>query len=618
MNIINKITKACLWGFMLSILLLSTACQRDNGAVMLNINVAPMAGSDKMVVTGKTACWTAGDSVWVNGLPYPVNTAGGYSITVAYDQNGYRAVSPASIVNGGTTINLPAKYHYRTNNSGDQLLSLPLAAYSDGNNLLFKHLTGALVVKLRNDTSINLTIDHVTIRSNGYAISGARTINFNDIAASTTARDGNGNDTSVTMYFDRQEVTLTPNETVYVMIPVAAVGDANKFTIEVSTHNQGERIVFRRTQDSTHIFSCNTFGYATMALSKPALRQSNLFTHEGSGSLRTWQITNEEEFKLMVTAINSGWTFEGNKYSTFRYRITNPIDFGGDTIETIRHYRGASFNGGSNPLSNLKIISDKTCCALFDTITDDNRTSISGILLNNITLISDGRESNRFISPIIGHSSGQNSYSNCTINKFNTIIKNSPSGNIYFGGIVAATGSSISFNNCHFNGDVTLSSNGKIYYGGLLGAMLSTNPANCTITSCSNTDTNRVQLTATGNIYAGGLIGEAKKYSNTITNQTCLIKISLETNSNYTIYAGGLIGYLNSTSSNINMVSPISIAGYITYIGNPRTCYIGTIFGLGKISGQYGFQGQTSYDISNFTYPSPDTSNNIYTGDPSY
>lgn len=608
--------KACLGWLMLSIILLSTACQRDHGAITLTMNVPALAGGDKMSVTGNTACWTAGDSVWVNGLPYPVNTAGGYSITVAYDNNGYRAVSPASIVDGSTAINLPSAYHYRTNNSGDQLLNLPLAAFSDGNNLLFNHLTGALMVKLRNDTSINLTIDHVAIRSNGYAISGARTINFNDIAASTVARGGTGDDLSVTMYFDQQEITLTPNQTVYVMIPVAAVGDTNKFTIEVSSHNQGNRLIFRNTQNTAQSFSCNTLGHATMALARPLNGQMNLFDLEGTGSSQTCKITNKEEFKLMVTAINSGWTNRGYGYNTFSYRITNPIDFGGDTVETIRHYRGASFNGDSNLLSNLKIISDKTCCALFDTITNDYTTSFSNLILSDITLISNGTESNRYISPLIGYSSGSMTYSSCTVNNINITFDNTPSGNIYFGGIVAATGTAISFNNCHFNGDVTLSSNGRIYYGGMLGAMVSSDPANCTITSCSNTDTNRVQLTATGNIYAGGLIGEAKKYRNTITNQTSLIKLSLVTNS--TIYAGGLIGYLSTTSGNIIMGSPIAIAGYITFLSNPRTCYIGTIYGRGISSGRYGFQGQTSYDISNFTYPNSDPSNNIYTGDPSY
>ena len=596
---------------MLCVLALAVACQRDYGAVTLNMHVASMTGDDKMAVNNNLTYWTAGDSVWVNGLPYPVSTAGSYSITVASSNTGYRAVSPASIMSGGSTINLPSVYHYRTNSSGNQLLDLPLAAVSDGNSLLFNHLTGAIMVKLRNDTTIALTIDHVTISSNGYAISGSRTINFNDLTSITAARGGTGEDRTVTMYFDRQELTLSPNASAYIMLPVAAVGDTNKFTIKVSSHYQGNRIIFSKTQNSASSFSCNTLGHATMALNRTIARTVRMFDYEGSGANITYLINNKEEFKLMVTAINSGWTHEGNGYSTFKYRITNPIDFGGDTIETIRHYRGASFDGDNNSLSNLKIKGEGKSCALFDTIYSDNNTVIIELLLNNITLISNGDENTRLISPIIGYSSGANTYSNCTVNSINIIINNSPTGDIYFGGIVAATGSAISFNNCHFNSNVTLSSNGKLYYGGMLGAMVSTNNVNCSITSCSDIDTNHIQLTANGDIYAGGLIGEAKKLMNTIEDQTSLLKITI--NSNRKIIAGGLVGLLDINTSNIfTTTNSITTTGYISFTGTPTQCLIGTIYGKGK---RYNLRNNREYTTT-LIIPNPDNPNNIYTGNP--
>ena len=390
------------WLSQLSILLIMLAlgCQRNEGFTTLTIGVEPMGGGDKMTVNDAIANWTSGDEVWVNGTPYPVSTAGGTHVTVTVGTNndGYNAIFPASIVSDhGSTITLPSEYQYRTDSYGNQILDLPLAATSENTTLLFQHLTGALVVKLRNDTTIALTVDRVTVSSNVYAISGSRPMNFGDFSATMAARSGSGNDRKVSLLFDEQEVALAAGQSCYVMIPVAAVGTSNRFTIEVRTHYQGTRLDARRTQSDSSAMSSNILAYATMSLHN-FLPPIAIF--DPSGSYNTYNISSAKDFKNLVTAINQGWTYGGYPYSSFSYQITNNIDMTGDTIAPITGFTGASFNGGNYIISNLTISSSTGYCALFNST---NNTTISNINLQGVKLISNGNPDTLKISPIIGH-----------------------------------------------------------------------------------------------------------------------------------------------------------------------------------------------------------------------
>ena len=166
------------------------------------------------------------------------------------------------------------------------------------------------------------------------------------------------------------------------------------------------------------------------------------------------------------------------------------------------------------------------------------------------------------------------------------------------------------FSNCRFLsiGDLSLRSNSKLLYGGILGGIITSNSSKIKIESCSNTDTNHIQLTATGYIYAGGVIGEAKKSKTTITDQTCLINITVDSSSRF--YVGGMIGCLNAVDGSLTLTDGV-IAGNINYTEAPSIdSYIGTIYGYGRL-GVYVL----SYNISglnNF----PANSGNVHTGNP--
>lgn len=589
---------------MLCILLLAAACHRDEGAVTLTMSVESMSGGGKMTLNENVSSWDTGDSVWVNGTAYAVSTDGGStSVTVPYSDNGYHAVFPARIArNGGSEIVLPAEYHYRTNANG-QLLDMPLVAACENSTLLFKHITGALMVKLRNDNGYSLSMDSIIVSSDRYALSGTR-----DTASARTPQLGAGNNLSVSLCFDRQELTLNSGDSAYVMIPIAAVDSDNHFTVTVRSHHEGTRYTATKTQSKGGSLSSNTLAYATMALDGTQ-RVSPLF--DKAQNQYIYYIYTAEDFKNMVTAINSNWNFQATPYSSAQFTIMNDIDMSGITIEPISGYTGSTFTGGGKTISNLTIASTKAICSLFDTV--HNGTSIQNLTLQGVQLISNGNSAIRKISPLIGHASGSNSISKINVNLAKITINNNPSGDIYFGGIVASADAATTFLNCHISGNVVLNSNAQLHYGGILGYFSGVNAYELQFISCSTNQTDTTKLSATSTLYAGGVVGYTRIAQVHIDGHNCILKLYVE-NSN-TLYAGGLIARLNNTNSSFTIGNTPNVAGFISYNNTPNTAYIGTLYGSGKMYTAYGFSPNDGYTT---TLAIPNNIGSIHTGNPSY
>ena len=584
------------------------ACRRDDGEATLTLTDESFDGG-KMSVAGVAATWTQGDKVWVNGSVYTIGVGNnGQASTTVVSAATYNALFPASVAVNSSTVRLPKDYQYATDGQGRQMLDLPMMASSDGTTLFFRHITAALVVSVANHRSETLTLDRVTVRSNSYAISGERSIDFADYGQSPIVA-ATADDKEVNIYFDRQGVVLNSGDSICVMLPVAPVGADNQFTVEVSTHREGYRYLATRTQENGHSFARNALGYAFMKVDNN-ITDSPIFEVYGDYFL----INSTADFKLFLNALSNHWTRPGGyEYNVNRYRITSDIDMSDTTIAPISGFSGASFDGQGHTISNLTINSTGVCCALFDTI--KSGTTISNITLANVTLNSNGAASERKISPLIGHLSGDHSFNNCIVNGTSVTINGDPSGDIYFGGFAAAVAGSNSFTNCHFNGDVTLNSNGKLYYGGILGALIPEKNATLSVNLCSNNDTIHANLTAVGFIYAGGIIGDAQRLSNTITNQTSLINFKISTPRRF--FVGGLVGYLLTTTTTLSINNDI-IAGVINILETPSTTsYIGTLYGKGKNYGQYGLNVNTNYDASGLSIFTNNNSN-IQTGNPSY
>lgn len=572
----------------------ATACRHEAGDSVLELRAESFGGT-KMSVADIYAEWSAGDSVWVNGNTSAVSFSGGKAQILVPHATNYNAVFPASIMTGNNRVTLPSTYHYATDANGKQLLDLPMIASSDGNGLYFYHLTGALIVKYVNRRSQTVTVDRVTVSSNEFALCGERTISFGDTAQAPSTVG----DRSVTIYFDRQVTTLASGDTLAVMIPVAPVGDSNKFTVEVSSHVAGNRYTVSNTQSSANAFPRNALGYAYMSVENGS-RATALFQETGDDGNKTMNIYTASEFKLMQTAINGGWTLDGFRYSTFSYSIEADIDMSGIEIAPIHGFTGTTFNGNNHTISNLTITSNSECCALFDTIT---RTSISLLSIRNVVLSSNGNNPTRYISPIIGRLSTTNTVTNCTVSVAN--INTSSANTIYYGGVAAVNGSSAAITNCEIATNCAMSSSNSIYFGGIIGQT----DANV---SCSTSRVlNKVELTSQGNIYVGGLFGNGKTKSHTVVTIICSDTINTLTGSG-NIYAGGLVGYFNNNTSNLSGKN-CTISGNINASTNgTNILYIGKIYGYGKLAGRYGIGN--NYNASNLIIPT--NGGLIISGDP--
>lgn len=592
----------------------ATACRHDDGDVRLSLQAERIGSNLKMAVENTEATWSSGDSLWINGDTYVIGIDGsGHATTLVPQAESYRAVFPASIASSATQVNLPHEYHYAKDAQNRQLLALPMVASSNGENLFFYHLTGAIIVKFVNRRNETVTVDRVTVSSNSYALCGARSITFGD-TAQTPLLAANEDDKSVTVHFDRQETTVAAGDTLAVLVPVAPVGSSNLFTIEVSTHVEGNRYTVSNTQQTQHSLVRNALGYAYMAVEN-SVHEEALF----QGNNTTMHINTANDLLLMQKAINNGWT-NGNdndvSYSSYSYLVNSNIDMAGVEIEPISGFTGASFSSNNKTIRNLTIRSHSAYCSLFDTITPS--TTISDITLQNISLISEGTSDTRTISPLVGYSTNNtNVYSGIHIDGVNVNIIGEPSGDIYFGGIVAITNSAITLNQCSFDGDVSLNSNAQLFYGCFLAYYAGDRYIDLSFISCSNNDTIHAILNAGTIIYAGGISGYTKTAINNINGHHGLINFTLSTSG--TLYAGGFIARLNhgsSTKNDINLSNTPSVSGVISYTGIPSAAYIGTVYGRGRQYYLYNISVNTGYDATNLIIPA--NNGTIYTGNPSY
>lgn len=232
------------------------ACQKDNDRGLLLV-VEDMTDGAKMAVENNIAYWATGDQVRINGetLTVSIDESAGTATAVSSNSGGFEApyfgVYPASIYSGNSgdsyTLNLPASYTYATTThfgSTMQNLGTPMVAYNaSGTELLFKHITAALNVKVVNDFGVDVRVANITISSNKYQLSGATTLTVgSDINVAPASAEGDGNAAlrQVQMTFAGTQLIIPSGGNAIVQVPVLPVGNDNRFTISVTVQNKDD------------------------------------------------------------------------------------------------------------------------------------------------------------------------------------------------------------------------------------------------------------------------------------------------------------------------------------------------------------------------------------------
>ncbi len=579
--------------------LVATACRHDSGEVTLTLHSETLGDHGKMAIDDRTTLWSDGDTLWVNGTRYGISVGGNGQVqTMVATADRYDAIFPASVVTGAGTVCLPAEYHYATDGNGRQRLDMPMVASSEGANLMFYHITAAVIVKYVNHRSSAVEVDRITVTSDSCALCGNRSITFGD-TTQTARLSGNAAERSVTMLFDRQQTLLAAGDTLAVMIPVAPVGRNNHFTVEVSSHIEGNRYTVSNTQQNPHPLLRNKLGYAYMVEENSSANY--LFKIlDPNEEIKTLIINSAKDMLLMQQAINGRWSKEGDahNYSEYSYKLDSDIDMQGITIAPISGMLGPSFYGDNHTISNLTISSSRAICALFDTI---SLTNVSAVKLDNVRLISNGATTPRYISPLIGRLSSRRAVTNCTTS---VATVNTTAAAIIYGGLIASTNNvsvndttNVILNNCASTTRCTIDNATAITFGGLIGEA----GQNTTCTSCSTDIV--AQLESAGNLYAGGILGNGKTKEHNISGTSCLINMVTH-NASGNHHVGGMVGNLSSgNSGQLKVVDTSSVGGRIATTSRVTgQIYVGTIYGRGRSKDAYGF-GSWSYDIFHLTIP---------------
>lgn len=570
--------------------LFCAACTKDEVPGRLQLTLEPMSSIGKMAVDETVATWSDGDAIRFNGSVVTVVREGnGHAYidnTLATGIN--RALYPATLAASGPagdniSVGLPAEYQYRSDGVR-QLLELPLAARAtDDNPLHFLHLTGALCFTIENTRSTeDLTIDRITVASSGYQLSGTLPVDLTAIGSTAARLTATAADREVSMAFDRESLVVPHGESRTVVLPVAAVGDTNHFTVTVSSHCRGTRYVYSRRQTSGGSLARNQMGYVTVRLSDE-LVERDLFKYEPSGTMLIGSAT---DFRLMVEAINSGWTRPSspNTYKSRSYRLTSDIDLSGVSISPIHGYRGTIFDGDGYELQHLTVSSANGQCALFDTITVS--TTLQNITLRDVSLRHTGTKDKLYIAPFCAYSEYA-TFSGCHVEGVSYTVSGTISGITHLGGLTACVVGSTSMTDCSINVAPTLNlGTSRLYIGGIVASANKSSKAtnSLTLTDCSVSLT-ILGLTASAHTYFGGMVGHASNEQVSLTDCTVETNTTIRAPS-HNVNIGGLVGYYSKSTEGSFGASRCSVSGTVDVTSGGATKNVGAC--IGTANGNYG------------------------------
>ncbi len=258
MNINNQWVRRCLaclppFSFLL-LAVLFTACEKDDDTLpkdRILLTTEKHLSPEKTSVSGTTVQWVLGDTVrlYIGGseenLPVAISGTNAYVDGWKEKSGVIRAYYPNTIIGqeeGATdvpTVTIPSRYN-STYSGGRQVLALPMVgrAESGATAVEFKHLTAALMVKLKNDTLSPLTLDSIVVSSRQYLLSGTMGLNFNEENYGAVVQETSDSN-AVTVRFSGFTIGTGSIETV--QIPIRPIG-ASDLQIEVYAHCLGDAV----------------------------------------------------------------------------------------------------------------------------------------------------------------------------------------------------------------------------------------------------------------------------------------------------------------------------------------------------------------------------------------
>ena len=232
------------------------------GPVLLTAEGFTSSTATKTSVQGSTVQWENGDVVNLNGTDYSITVKGDQASVFApliagEPVYGYYGCTATNGQTTTPTVTIPASYAFSLNYDGDQVISLPMAAYSASasSTIVFKHLSAAVNITIWNATGSTLYIDAVTVTADEYRLNGDCTLNLTAANFGVTPDNASVPEAnrSVTITFATPlEIAKGQENAKSIQVPIMPIG-ADNLTIHVDSHNAD--IAGVPVNGLTHVFN---------------------------------------------------------------------------------------------------------------------------------------------------------------------------------------------------------------------------------------------------------------------------------------------------------------------------------------------------------------------------
>ena len=570
-------------------------CKKEGTGDRFKIVAEQYSGIDKVIIDGLSASWAVGDAICVNNTTGTVTAVSNNSATLVTNESvnsPYYAVYPASMVAEGTdlsaggtvVVSLPDSYEYLADPStGKQILQIPMAATSTTESLTFKHLTGALAVNVTNSFSGGVTMDivDVAVISNSYRLNGNYTVDFTNLTSSTPVVSNVNDEKKVRMTFPTP-LTVANGSTANIMIPVAAVGNDNKFTIHVKVATPDGKIhLFMREQSITSGLSRNEVGAVPVFMEAG---NSDNYIHQsflGNGTQSNpYLISNWNDYKLFekIIGLNVSSNPHRAMYANAYYLMTNDIDATSNftSYSNGRGEFGGHFDGDNHTFNNVVVVPSgyTTTAGLYCF------PMINGGTVENLTMnVTFSPRHSTATSGTLYLSGLTHKIQNGTVNNVTVTMQMDDSrtlnakGTAYIAGLAAANDCyNVTVSNCTINVPNITYSGYHIYFGGLFSFVNTSSHSNVVALSNNVVNLGNISLTSSNNkkLYFGGVAGQINGDNYTLTDNTITItdaslELSGTVGTSSEFYVAGAFGYTNANRKTIAFNESNVLSGSITY-----------------------------------------------------
>ncbi|MBR3987285.1 MAG: hypothetical protein IKK04_09025 [Bacteroidales bacterium] len=310
----------------LSALVLTVSCQKDQN--YLRASFSPYQGGDKVYIKNQYACWSIGDTVWINGngTDYTIMDGNNGSFLIntgstVFSSTPLTALYPSNVIASGSTVNnnnqinitLPHEQKYVVK-EGKQIVYAPMVATvttsaAGGGNLVFTNLCSLLKVQVHSNVFVHTITVRIADGSAQVPLAGPATVDF---SSKTLTMASSGTFSSITLTVNNRR----SDGIYYIVVPPYATSTK----LEVEVYDDPHSIITVRQKNAFSLdrniiatINCDDSGKGLFSISSNARVSFAKGNLTGTGS-------NDDSY-----AFNESQTETGDQYSSIPTNLPTSI-----------------------------------------------------------------------------------------------------------------------------------------------------------------------------------------------------------------------------------------------------------------------------------------------------